>query len=81
MGKKYSLDVKNLEKIVLDLLFMKIKIIRFTNFHPVYNNEGFFPNILLQIITFHNEKDLLFENNLELSYVQKCLITRNFTNS
>jgi hypothetical protein len=26
MGKKYSLDVNNLEKIVLDLLFMKIKI-------------------------------------------------------
>jgi hypothetical protein len=34
-------------------------------------------NISLQIIPFRNEKDLVFENNLELSYVQECYL-RNF---
>jgi hypothetical protein len=33
-----------------------------------------FFNILLQIILFRNEKDLLSENNLELSYVQECYL-------
>jgi hypothetical protein len=43
MTIKYILDVNNLEKIVLDLLFMKTKnLTRFIDFYPIYNNEGFF---------------------------------------
>jgi hypothetical protein len=54
---------------------MKIKrLIRFTNFHLVYNNETFFCNILLQKLTFCNEENIYFENNTKMLYVHEFQI-------
>ncbi len=40
------------------------KLTRFTNFHPTYNIEGFFNNILLQNGCFQREIDLLSTSNM-----------------
>jgi uncharacterized protein (DUF2461 family) len=36
----------------------------------------FFFNILLQEVSFHDEKDLFLKNNNELLYVHECQIRR-----
>jgi hypothetical protein len=51
---------------------MKKNLIRFIGlirFNKVHNSEGFFKNILLQTIPFHDEKKLFSENNFEFSSV------------
>jgi len=49
-------------------------LVRFTNFHPIHNSEGFFYNVLLQKIPFHDEKNLLSNCNIHHSYVYECQI-------
>jgi hypothetical protein len=58
----------------LGFIIYEKKLIRFTNFHLVYNSEAIFYNILLQKITFCNEKNMFSENNIEKSYVRECQI-------
>jgi hypothetical protein len=43
----FTLHVNNLEKINLGfIIYENKKIVRFTNFNPIHNSEGFFKNIL-----------------------------------
>jgi hypothetical protein len=56
------------------------KITRFTYFHPTYNQEEFFFNIMLQNICFRNEKELLSDHNTKQSYVYECHIRGFFPN-
>ncbi len=56
------------------IVYNNEKLVRFTNFHPIHNSEGFFYNVLLQKIPFHDEKNLLSNCNIHQSYVYECQI-------
>jgi hypothetical protein len=56
------------------LVYTNNKFTRFTDFHPTYSLKGFFFNIMLQNISFRDEKELLSNQNIERSYVYKCHI-------
>ena len=50
-------------------------IIRFTDYHPVYQTEGFFYNVLLQNTTFRSEHTLISPSNHSKSYFEQCHLT------
>jgi len=56
------------------IVYKNEKLVRFTNFHHVHNSEGFFYNMLLQKISFCDEKKLLSKQNIHRSYVHECQI-------
>ena len=46
--------------------------VRFSDFHPQYQTESFFYNVLLQRVAFRSEAALLSPANLEQSYFSEC---------
>ena len=49
-------------------------IIRFTGYHPVYQTEGFFYNVLLQNVVFRSEHTLISPANRTKSYFEQCYL-------
>ena len=49
-------------------LYETSKLIRFTDFHPTHNTEGFFFNILLRNVWFRDERDLISDQNTNKNY-------------
>ena len=47
-------------------------IIRFTDYHPVYQTEGFFYNVLLQNTAFRSEHALISPSNRSNTYFEQC---------
>jgi hypothetical protein len=48
------------------------RIMRYTDYHPGHDSEGFFYNVLLQHIPFRSEEELLSPHNVERSYFVEC---------
>ena len=46
--------------------------VRFSDFHPQYQTESFFYNVLLQRVAFRSEAAMLSPANLEQSYFSEC---------
>jgi hypothetical protein len=57
-----------------NFIYKTNKLIRFTNFHPTYNIEGFFNKILLKNVSFRNENEILFTLYFEKNYIHECYI-------
>jgi hypothetical protein len=55
------------------IIYENKKLIKFTNFHHVYNSEAFFYNTILQKNNFVINK-IKFQNSIEKSYVHECQI-------
>ncbi len=55
------------------------KLVQFTDFHLVYNSNGFFFNILLQKNHFVI-KNYFSKNNVQFSYIHECQIKGFFYN-
>jgi hypothetical protein len=62
------------------IVYKNENLVRFTNFHPTHNSEGFFYNVLLQKIPFHYEKNLNSNSNIHQSYVYECQIQNRLPN-
>ena len=49
-------------------------IVRFTDYHPVYQTEPFFYNVLLQHTVFRSEAALLTPTNRSRTYFEQCYL-------
>lgn len=47
-------------------------IVRFTDYHPMYQTEGFFYNVLLQNVVFRSEHTLISPENRCKTYFEQC---------
>jgi hypothetical protein len=56
------------------IIYKNEKLVRFTDFHPIRNSEGFLYNVLLQKILFCDENNLLSNCSIHQSYVHECQI-------
>ena len=50
-------------------------IIRFTDYHPMYQTEGFFYNVLLHSTAFRSEHALISPSNRSKTYFEQCYLT------
>jgi hypothetical protein len=46
------------------IVYKNEKLVRFINFHPIHNNKGFSFNMLLQMISFCDENNVLSKHNI-----------------
>jgi hypothetical protein len=64
-----SIDCNNLEG---DEPLGSKHLVRFSDYHPAYNTEGYFYNVLLGAVLFKKESDLLLADNSTGSYFLEC---------
>jgi hypothetical protein len=55
------------------------RMVRFTDFNPAVNPEGFFYNLLLRKVPFRHEPSLLSEDNASQTYYEECQRRALFT--
>lgn len=55
------------------------RLVRFTDYNPKSQPEGFFYNLLLDRISFRNECELISETNCRQSYFTECIIRKIIT--
>ena len=49
-------------------------LVRFTDYHPLHNTEGFFYNMLLEDKPFRDEATLISPGNMDGTYMTECVI-------
>jgi hypothetical protein len=57
----------------------KEQLVRFSDFHPAHNPEGYFYNMLLQHVIVRDEAALLSANNPDGTYFTECKLRKFIT--